>query len=91
MLLLKILSQVSKIVQPIVDRVEHKLIEWTKPVSETLVTGTVGDLLKSKTALVAENAFLRQQLVVLKRQVKQPKLTDVDRGLSVLLASLARH
>jgi len=87
MLLLKILNQVSKIVQPIVDRVELKLKAWTKPVSETLVTGTVSDLLRSKPALVAENAFLRQQLVVLKRQVKQPKLTDMDRGLLVVLAS----
>ncbi len=35
MLLLKILNQVLKIVQPIVDRVELKLKAWTKPVSET--------------------------------------------------------
>ena len=91
MLLLKILKQASKIVQPIVDRVEHKLKEWTKPVSATLVTGTASDLLKSKRALVAENAFLRQQLVVLKRQVKQPKLTVIDRGLLVVLASRVRH
>ena len=90
-LLPKVLNRVLKFVQPVVDRVEHKLKEWTKPVSETLVTGTVSDLLKSKPALVAENAFLRQQLVVLKRQVKQPKLTDIDRGLLVLLASRVRH
>ena len=61
MLLLKILNQVSKIFQPIVDRVELKLKAWTKPV----VKGTVSDLLKSKLALVAENAFLRQQLASL--------------------------
>ncbi|MEP7286452.1 MAG: hypothetical protein ABI947_11855 [Chloroflexota bacterium] len=90
MLLLKILHQISKIVQPIVNRVELSLKAWTKPVSESLVVGTVSDLLTSKPALVAENAFLRQQLVVLKRQVKQPKLTVIDRGLLVLLASRVR-
>ena len=51
MRLLKVLNRVSKLSQPVVNRVEHKLKEWTKPVSETLVTGTVTDLLKSKPAL----------------------------------------
>ena len=91
MLLLEILNQVSKIVQPLVDRVKLKLKAWTKPVSETLVIGTVSNLLKSKPVLVAEKAFLRQQLVVLKRQVKQPKLTAMDRGLLVVLASRVCH
>ena len=36
MLLLKIWNQVSKIVVPIVDRVELNLKAWTKPVSEAL-------------------------------------------------------
>jgi transposase InsO family protein len=42
---------------------------------------------KSKPELIAGNALLRQQVIVLRRQVKQPKLTSRDRGLLVLLAS----
>jgi len=39
---------------------------------------------------VLENAFLRQQLIVLKRQTKHPKLAWRDRSLIVLLASKLR-
>jgi putative transposase len=44
---------------------------------------------RTKAALIAENAFLRQQLVVLRRQVKRPALTPADRRHLVLLARLA--
>jgi len=40
--------------------------------------------------LTAENALLRQQLIVLQRQVKRPVFTPRDRLLLVLLARLAR-
>lgn len=40
---------------------------------------------------VAENALLRQQLMVLQRSVKRPKLTAGDRWLLVLLASRVRR
>jgi len=48
------------------------------------------DLTRSKPELVLENALLRQQLIVLKRQIKRPKLTWRDRALFVLLASKLR-
>ncbi|GAB4420947.1 MAG: integrase core domain-containing protein [Anaerolineae bacterium] len=63
---------------------------WTKPNTESLIGGVAADLVKRKAELIAENALLRQQLIVLKRQVKQPKLTPWDRGLLVLLASRVR-
>jgi putative transposase len=63
---------------------------WTKPTSESLIGGAAADLLKNKAELVAENAFLRQQLIVMKRTVTQPKLTATDRGLLVALASRVR-
>ncbi len=37
-----------------------------------------------------ENALLRQQLIVLRRQVKRPQLTKTDRALLVLLAGRLR-
>jgi hypothetical protein len=45
------------------------------------------DLTRSKTELVLENALLRQQLIVLKRQAQRPALSWRDRAPFVLLAS----
>lgn len=47
----------------------------------------VSDLKRSKSELIAENMFLRQQLIVVERQVGRPKLTQHDRRVLVLLAS----
>jgi putative transposase len=48
------------------------------------------DITRSKSELIAEKAFLRQQLIVLHRQTKRPILTPGDRALLVLLASRFR-
>jgi putative transposase len=62
------------------------LKQWTKPASATLVTAALSDLTRSRADLIAENAMLRQQLIVLKRQVKRPQLTNGDRIRLVLAA-----
>lgn len=87
----KILEWIAEIAQPVVKQLEAWVKAKTKPVAEHLILGTAADLLRSKPALVAENAFLRQQLILLKRQVRHPKLTSTDRGLMVVLASRVRH
>jgi hypothetical protein len=53
---------------------------------DLLAACTLTDLRKSKSRLIAENALLRQQLVILKRQVKRPPPTETDRILLILLA-----
>ena len=53
-------------------QVKQYLKQWSKPVTATLVTGALSDLTRSRADLIAENAMLRQQLIVLKRQVKLP-------------------
>src|SRR5205809_672584 len=63
---------------------------WTKPLVTSLLLATLTDLGKSKSQLIAENALLRQQLIVLRRQVKRPPITRTDRILLVLLARLVR-
>jgi hypothetical protein len=87
MFLLQVLRQVVQAVQPLVRKVEEHMKAWTKPATNSLIGGTAADLVKSKPELVVENAFLRQQVIVLKRQVARPQLTVKDRGLLVLLAS----
>jgi transposase InsO family protein len=54
------------------------------------VRGTLRDLIRTKPQLIAENALLRQQMIVLNRSVKRPRLTTTDRSLLVLLASRVR-
>ena len=66
------------------------LTHWIKPLTSSLPLQTLADLSRSKSELVAENVLLRQQLIVLKRQVKRPACTKTDRILLVLLARLVR-
>lgn len=68
---------------------EH-IRRWTKPATSTLVSGLFSDLTRSRTDLVVENALLRQQLIVLKRQIKRPQLTDPDRFRLVLLSHFTK-
>jgi putative transposase len=70
--------------------VNRRFRQWTKPINDTLVLSTALDITRSRLELMLENALLRQQLIVLKRQVKRPKLTWRDRTLFVLLASKLR-
>jgi hypothetical protein len=43
------------------------------------VTGTLADLPRSRAELLAENALLRQQLIVIRRRTKTPRLTWRER------------
>jgi putative transposase len=87
MLLDKVLHQVVAMAQPIVKKLETQVKAWTKPATDSLIGGTAADLMKSKEQLIMENALLRQQVIVLKRQVARPQLTAPDRSLVVVLAS----
>jgi len=69
---------------------QHRLVAWTKPDTTSLLLATLTDLARSKSEMVAENALLRQQLIILRRQVKRPVCTKKDRMLLVLLASMVR-
>ena len=46
-----------------------------KAINDALVLNAVLGLTRTRSELVLENALLRQQLIVLKRQTKRPKLT----------------
>jgi hypothetical protein len=63
------------------------LKQWTSPSRTHQIISTLADLKRSKRALIAENMFLRQQLIVLERQVERPQVTQRDRQILVLLAS----
>jgi putative transposase len=68
----------------------HLLCRTRTATAGSLVLGAATDLARSRAELVAENALLRQQLIVLARTAKRPRLTRADRPLLVLLASRVR-
>jgi putative transposase len=67
-------------------RIKH----WIKPAHPGLISGLLSDLTRSYTDLIVENVLLRQQLIVLKRQVKRPWLSDPHRFRLVLLSHFTR-
>ena len=66
-------------------RLQEHLKRWIKPATSVLIS-TLSDLTRSRIDLVVENALLRQQLIVLKRQIKRPQLTNPDRFRLVFLS-----
>jgi putative transposase len=77
---------VSKFLGWLKERIKH----WTKPASSVLIIGILSDLTRSHTDLVVENSLLRQQLIVLKRQIKRPQLTNPDRFSLVFLSHFTK-
>ena len=85
-----ILSCLKRLAGTSVEVLCARLVHWTTPLTSSLPLGTLADLARSKPELVAENALLRQQLIILKRQMKRPACTKTDRILLVLLARAVR-
>ncbi|HEX6478693.1 MAG TPA: helix-turn-helix domain-containing protein [Ktedonobacteraceae bacterium] len=65
-------------------------LAWIKPSPTSLLLGTLTDLTRGKAELLAENALLRHQLIILRRQIKHPICRKTDRLLLVLLARMVR-
>jgi transposase InsO family protein len=82
-----IARKIKQTIQQGVTWLETRFKLWTKPAIGQQVIGTLADLKRSKRELIAENMFLRQQLIVLERQVSRPPMTQRDRQILVLLAS----
>ncbi len=85
-----ILTFIKRMTSPCLQSLQHRFVDWTKPSTPSLVLGTLTDLTRSKSELMAENALLRQQLIVLRRHVKRPACATTDRMLLVLLAWIVR-
>ncbi len=66
----------------------HRIERWTKP--EHIAISFVADLPRSRADLILENALLRQQLIILRRQIKRPRFKNRDRLILVVLARLTR-
>jgi putative transposase len=64
---------------------------FTRPARASLLLDTAADLPLTRTQLIVQNELLRQQLIVLQRQVKRPRLTPADRLWFLLLANRLSH
>ena len=75
----------SDTLKRVVLYLEGKTRNATHP-CPSLSLGAIGDRLRSPEELAAENQLLRQQVILLVRQFKKPKLTPRDRVRLILLA-----
>src|SRR5215472_12410196 len=85
-----ILTFMKRLTGVCLQSLHHRFVAWSKPDTSSLLLLTLTDLSRSKSELVAENALLRQQLIILRRQVKRSVCTKTDRMLLVLLARMVR-
>ena len=90
-MVLTLLSLVQRSIDSLCQTVKQNIRQRIKPDTHQLVLSAIVDLAQPKSELVLENAFLRQQLIVLQRQKKRPALTGRDRVMMVLLASKLRR
>jgi putative transposase len=86
----RVFTTLQRLLDDCLHGLSSRFTHWTRPHISSLPLATLTDLGRSKAELIAENALLRQQLIVLKRQVKRPACTKTDRLLLVLLARLVR-
>ena len=85
-----VLTHLQRLKDSCLEALSSRFARWAKPLASSLPLQTLADLGRSKSKLLAENALLRQQLIILRRQVKRPPITRIDRVLLVLLAQLVR-
>ena len=64
----RILTFIKRLIGVWFQLFHHRFVAWTKPNTTSLMLGTLTDLARGKSELVAENALLRQQLIILRCQ-----------------------
>jgi transposase InsO family protein len=74
-------------IRRVVGRAAAAIRDALAPAGGGAVRGVLADLTRSRQELLAENAFLRHQLVVAARRVKRAHLRAGDRALLVALAA----
>ena len=86
-----IVTFIKRLTRMCLQLLHRRFIDWTKPdTTPSLMVGMLTDLARSKSELVAENALLCQQFILLKPPVKRPACARTDRLLLVLLARVVR-
>jgi len=63
----RVLISIKHLVCSCFHMLQHGFLRWTRPQNTSLLLGTLADLARGKSELVAENALLHQQLIILHR------------------------
>ncbi len=84
------LTPIKTFLKSTAQKIQASFVRWTTPLKAVPMVNNLPDFGRSKPALIAENAFLRQQLLVLNRQVTKPQFTPLDRIILVFLANLVK-
>ncbi len=71
----RLLARVRQIARHVAHALGRRLAAATTPAASPLVGGALADLVRSKSALIAENALLRQQIIIVRRSVTRPRCT----------------
>jgi transposase InsO family protein len=71
-------------------RAVQRLLQLARSVAKVGI-GAARDLTRTRSELLAENALLRQQVIVLRRGVRRPRIHRDDRLLLLILARLCRR
>ena len=82
--MLRLFRQLAATASRLAGRLANALLSACRP---SVAGGVVADLTRSRAELIAENAFLRQQLIVASRGARRAVFRGHERGLMVLLAS----
>jgi hypothetical protein len=78
-------------IRRIAERAATRARRALAPAGAGVVRGMVADLTRTRQELLAENAFLRQQLLVAARRIKRARFRASDRALLVALAAMFVH
>ncbi len=70
-----LLSRLSQFLSHLISALDWAFLQVTRVSRYSIALSIVTDLPRSKIQLIAENALLRQQLIILNRQVKNPRFT----------------
>jgi putative transposase len=81
-------SIVGNLQHRVINAIQDHVKRWLRPSIASPMHGVAGDLMRTRADLIAENAFLRQQLIVLQRGGRRPKLKNSDRIKLVLIARI---
>jgi putative transposase len=65
--------------------------EWIKPTPDSVIWSVLADSVRSRRELIAENALLCQQVIILNRATKPPLLHKRDKCLLPVLARTFKH
>jgi hypothetical protein len=74
-----------------ISTLEQAFLHFSQPSHYSIALTLAADLPRSKSQLIAESDLLRQQLIILYRQVKKLRFTHSDHLWLVLLVGRVQH